>query len=170
LLQFLLLTAARRGEATEMVWAELDGTDWVLPAVRNKVKADLVRPLSSAALTVLAKLPRFAGCDLVFTTDGRRAISGFDHFKKHFDAACSVTNWRLHDLRRTSRSLMSRAGVNADIAERMLGHTIGGVRKTYDRHEYHSEKKIGFEKLARQIELIINPQFNISQLRGAGRR
>jgi integrase len=152
-----------------MVWAELDGTDWVLPAARNKVKTDLVRPLSGTALSVLAKLPRFVDCDLIFTNDGRRTISGFDHFKARFDAACGVTNWRLHDLRRTARSLMSRAGVNADIAERMLGHTIGGVRKTYDRHEYHAEKKAGFEKLARQIELTINPQPNVSQLRGARR-
>ena len=42
-----------------------------------------------------------------------------------------MTGWRLHDLRRTARSLMSRAGVSADIAERCLGHIIGGVRAVY---------------------------------------
>jgi hypothetical protein len=41
---------------------------------------------------------------------------------------------RLHDLRRTARSLMSRAGVAPNIAERCLAHTIRGV---YDRYAYH---------------------------------
>jgi integrase len=63
----------------------------------------------------------------------------------------------LHDLRRTARSLMSRAGVSPDHAERCLGHVIGGVRETYDRHEYHIEKLQAFEALAAQIERIINP-------------
>ena len=56
---------------------------------------------------------------------------------------------------------MSRAGVNADIAERCLGHVIGGVRGIYDRHEYFEEKKRAFEALASQIERIVNPQDNV---------
>jgi integrase len=44
LVKFLLLTGARRSAAAKMTWAELDGLDWVLPASRNKVKQDLVRP------------------------------------------------------------------------------------------------------------------------------
>lgn len=73
----------------------------------------------------------------------------------------------MHDLRRTARSLMSRAGVNSDYAERCLGHVIGGVRGTYDRHEYHAEKQLAFEKLAAQIERIVNPQENTFRWRGA---
>ena len=46
LVKFLLLTAARRNEAASMTWAEVEGTDWTLPASRNKMKVDLVRPLS----------------------------------------------------------------------------------------------------------------------------
>ena len=29
-----------------MTWNEIAGTDWTLPAARNKVKVDLIRPLS----------------------------------------------------------------------------------------------------------------------------
>ena len=32
-----------------------------------------------------------------------------------------------------------------------LGHVMPGVRGTYDRHEYHAEKKLAFEKLAAHI-------------------
>jgi hypothetical protein len=68
-----------------------------------------------------------------------------------------VTGWTIHDLRRTARSLMSRAGVTADHAERAIGHAIRGIRSTYDRHEFYNEKKHAFEALAAQIERIINP-------------
>jgi integrase len=161
LLKFLLLTAARRSEAAEMMWAEIEGTDWMLPAARNKTKLDLVRPLSQAAQDLLAAQPQIDGCKYVFTTDGKHPLSGFSKFKRVFDKTCGVSGWTLHDLRRTARSLMSRAGVSSDHAERALGHVIGGVRGTYDRHEYHREKKLAFDALAALIRQIVDPKNNI---------
>jgi integrase len=153
LVQFILLTAARRAEAAEMSWPEIERADWTLPASRNKAKVDLLRPLSKAALgTLPAKID---GCVFVFTTDGRNPVSGFSTFKRKLDRQCGVSGWTLHDLRRTARSLMSRAGVNADIAERCLGHAIPGVRGVYDRHEYYQEKCKAYEALAVLIARII---------------
>ncbi len=162
--QFLLLTAARRAEAAEMRHKEIDGTDWILPEARNKVKVDLVRPLSPAAQDVLAKLPRIGKAGYIFTSFGRSGLGGFTVFKRKLDAAAGVTGWTLHDLRRTARSLMSRAGIPSDHAERCLGHVIGGVRGVYDRHEFHAEKKRAYEALAAQIERIVNPQDNVVPL------
>jgi integrase len=164
--QFLLLTAARRNEAAEMERSELAGSDWTLPASRNKTKVDLVRPLSQAGQNALARAPKLANCKFFFSTDGLHPISGFSWFKENFDQVSGVTGWTLHDLRRTARSLMSRGGVNSDHAERCLGHVIAGVRGTYDRHEYHAEKQRAFETLAMQIDLIVNPQENVVALRG----
>jgi hypothetical protein len=59
--------------------------------------------------------------------------------------------WTLRDLRRTARSLMSRAGVPADHAERCLGHVMPGA------HEYLEEKRDAFNKLAASIKGIVNP-------------
>ncbi len=168
LVQFLLLTSARRSEASEMTWDEIsEGGDWLLPAARNKVKVDLVRPLSGAAESVLAKLPRIGRRGLVFTTDGERLLGGFSKFRDGLERTSGVTDWTLHDLRRTARSLMSRAGVPSDHAERCLGHVMPGVRGTYDRHEYLEEKRRAFEALAAQIERIIDPQENVVSLRAA---
>jgi integrase len=162
---FVLLTAARRTEAAEMKGSELSGGDWTLPASRNKTKVDLIRPLSETAQAVLARAPRIAGCDFVFSTDGRSPISGFSRFKEKLDAKSGVRGWTIHDLRRTARSLMSRAGVNSDHAERCLGHVIAGVRGTYDRHEYYDEKRQVYEALAAQIDRIITPPpGNVTQL------
>jgi integrase len=154
-LRFLLLTAARRNEASDMTWGEVDGSDWTLPAARNKTKLDLLRPLSRAARQIIGALPKQGA--FVFTTNGgATAFTSFSNFKAAFDRASGTKGWTLHDLRRTARSLMSRAGVPTDHAERCLGHVIGGVRGVYDRHEYHREKQRAFEMLAQEIARIVS--------------
>jgi integrase len=154
-LQFLMLTGARRSEALGMRRGEFAGNDWILPPERNKTGTELVRPLSPAALSVITRVPVIASGDIVFTANGRGAIGAISGRKAQVDKASGVTGWRIHDLRRTARSLMSRAGVQSDHAERCLGHVIGGVRGTYDRHEYYNEKAKAFEALAAVIETII---------------
>jgi integrase len=162
MVKFILLTAARRSEATKMAWAEIDGADWTLPAARNKTKVDLVRPLSKAAL---AALPKRTG-DFVFSRADGTPLSRPENFKLALDKASGVSGYTIHDLRRTARTLLSRAGVSADVAERCLGHVIGGVRGVYDRHEYHEEKATAFEALAAQIDRIVNPQDNVVAIGG----
>src|SRR5262245_46701380 len=120
-------------------------------------------------MKVLGERPRIGNCDYVFTTAARRPISGFSTFKLRFDIACGVKDWTLHDLRRTARSLMSRAGVNPDTAERCLGHVIAGVRGVYDRYQYEAEMRRAFEALATQIDKIVNPPGNnVVALAGTG--
>jgi integrase len=163
--KFLLLTSARRNEAARLTHDELDGADWILPPERNKTKAELVRPLSKAAQAVLAELPRFAGSPFVFSISGRTALRNFAKPKARLDAQSGVTGWTLHDLRRTARSLLSRSGIHPDISERCLGHTIGGVRGVYDRHDFHEQMAHAFEALAAQIERIIAPLDNVVAMR-----
>jgi integrase len=172
LVQFLLLTATRRTEAAAMRRGEVSGNEWIIPQARYKTGLELVIPLSSAAQAVLAAVPRIGTSGFVFTTDGKRPISGFSKFKRKFDAKvlaelrtanpeAELPRWTLHDLRRTARSLMSRAGVSSDHAERCLGHVLPGIRGTYDRHEYLSEKRCAFETLATLIQRIVNPTDNV---------
>jgi integrase len=146
--QFMLLTATRRNEAARMTHGEVSNGDWLIPTSRYKSKLDHLVPLSKAAQAVLAEVPRIASCDFVFSGDGKHPITGFTRMKAKFDAASGVTGWRLHDLRRTARSIMSAVGVNPDHAERCLGHALPGIRKIYDRYEFRSEKLHAFERLA----------------------
>jgi integrase len=161
-LKFVLLAACRRTEAALMSWAEVDNGEWLIPALRYKTNRDHLVPLSSAAQAVLAKVPKTR--DLIFMPAGQRKHS--HRSKLTFDRACGVSGWTIHDLRRTARSLMSRAGVPTDHAERCLGHVIGGVRGVYDRYEYLEEKRHAFEALAAQIDRIVNPQPNVVLIRG----
>jgi integrase len=112
----------------------------------------------------------------VFTTNGTAPISGFAKFKVTFDrlmleqlaagrgddqANVTLDRWTIHDLRRTARSLMTRAGIEPDHAERALGHKIAGVRGVYDRHHFRDEKRQAFEALAAQLDRIVSPQPNV---------
>jgi integrase len=167
--RFVLLTAARRAEAADMTWSELgaDGV-WTLPAARNKTKSDLVRPLSPDARRALPA--KGDGGPYVFSTDrGRTSISGFSKFKARFDRGLGLAPWTLHDLRRTARTLLSREGVSADVAERCLGHVIGGVRGVYDRHRYLDEMARAYAALSAQIDRIINPKDNVVPMRADAR-
>jgi integrase len=162
LLRFLLLTATRRNEALYATRAEIVGAEWTIPAARYKTGIDHVVPLSAAALAIA----QGAGEGWLFSANGRQAIGGLTRHKAAIDAASGVAGWTLHDLRRTARSLMSRAGVPSDHAERALGHVIGGVRGVYDRHAYREEKARAFEALAQQVARIVDPTPNVVALRG----
>jgi integrase len=166
-IKFLLLTAARRNEAAKMTWDEVTGGTWVIPATRCKTGNEVVLPLSKSAQAVLAALPRIEGGRYPFSGDGRRPIGGFSRFKRDFDKKCGVEGWRLHDLRRTSRSLLSRAGIAPDIAEKCLGHAVGGIRGVYDKHDFAKEKAAAFEALSALIARIVDPQENVTPLRAA---
>jgi integrase len=78
-LEFLILTAARSGEVTGMVWSEvdLDGRTWTVPAQRMKGRRPHTVPLSDAAVELLRKLPRERGNPFVFV--GPRAGRGLSH-------------------------------------------------------------------------------------------
>jgi integrase len=158
LIRFLLLTSARRNEAAGMLRDEVDADGiWTLPASRSKTKAEVVRPLSKAALAILAGLPRIDGCPYPFTSNGITPINNFSDPKAKLDATSGVTGWRLHDLRRTARSLLPRAGIYGDVAEKCLGHSRGDIIERYDQHKYIAEMQRAFEKLAAQIETIVHP-------------
>jgi integrase len=166
LIKFLLLVCPRRDEAARMTWDEVKDGVWELPAARNKTKLPLARPLSSAALAVIESQRRDDGSRYVFTNDGKTPFQDFTRSKKEFDVATGVSDYVLHDLRRSSRSLLSRAQVSERVAELCLGHVIGGVKGVYDRHSYFHEKQDAYDKLAALIERIANPpEGNVTPLR-----
>jgi integrase len=160
-IKFLLLTAARRNEAV-LKWSEIKNGVWVLPRSRSKTGVEIVRPLSKAAMQIIEAQPRLG--PHIFGVDGR-PLTAFSRHKKTFDERCGVSNWVLHDLRRTARTLLSRAGVDVDVAERCLGHSRGTIRSVYDRHSFEPEMRIAFEKLSALIMNIINPDDRVVQMR-----
>ena len=103
----------------------------------------------------------------VFAGRGGSHYSGYSKGKAALDAKVSIPGWRVHDLRRTARSLMARAGTRPDVAERVLGHVLPGVEGIYNRHTYTEEKAHALRALAGLIENILRPApAEVTRLRG----
>lgn len=159
----LLLTAQRRDKVATMRRHHVVDGEWRIPSEhREKGNAGNLR-LPQLALDIIAKQPRIAGNPYVFGVGGDKG-----HFNSHSqrkeeldkklaEVPLDMTCWVLHDLRRTSRSLLSRAGVRPDISERVLGHAISGVEGVYDRHSYDQEKADALNRLATLIDTIVHP-------------
>jgi integrase len=153
-----LLTAQRKDKIATMKWDDLDDNVWTIDTeVREKSNAgELVLP--DAAMDIINAQPRFESNPYVFAGRGNGNINAWTYFKREFDAKLkNVAPWTIHDLRRTAKSLMSRAGVRPDISERVLGHVIRGVAGIYDCHKYREEKAHALRALAGLIENILQP-------------
>jgi len=175
-IRLLLLTAQRREKVASMRWQDIasDGT-WTIPAgAREKGNAGELK-LPPAALKVIEAQPRIGENPYVFagrSVKGREhaCLSGFGKRKRAIDEKVAaelpdVPPWTLHDLRRTARSLMSRAGAPSEHAERVMGHAIAGVEGIYDRHAYFDEKAEALAKLAQLIDAIVHPRDTVVTMR-----
>jgi len=121
----------------------------------------------------------------VFTINATSPISGFSKFKLALDKRLATVlekegkttrtriisdlnnrypgknyqpfddRWTIHSLRKTARTLLSRIGIDKEIAEKCLGHIEGGIVGTYDHHEAKLQKRSAFEALAREVERIV---------------
>ena len=69
----------------------------------------------------------------------------------------TIAEWRFHDFRRNARSYFSQV-TSPDIAEKCLGHIVGGVRAVYDLYGYRSEKAAALAAWAVEIERIVAQQ------------
>jgi integrase len=171
ILRLCLLTAQRRTVVATMRWEDLFGDKWTIPQMpREKENAGLLQ-LPQAALDILRQQTRLASNPYIFGIRQDKPFSGFSVTKAQFDKELrGLKPWVIHDLRRTARSLMSRAGIRPDIAERVMGHAINGVEGVYDRHSYADEKRDALAALANLIDSIVHPRDNVTPLRKRAKR
>ena len=164
-LRLLLLTSQRREKVATMKFSDIAGDVWTIPkAAREKGNAGALK-LPPLAMQIIAAQPRLAGNPFIFPGRADGPLGAFAERHAALRAACGVDGWTLHDLRRTARSLLSRAGVLSEHAERLLGHALRGVEGVYDRHAYTAEKTIALAKLAALVERIVSgPSDNVVPL------
>jgi integrase len=171
LVRLLLLTAQRLDKVVKMRWEDIssDGVWTIATEEGEKGNAGEIK-LPPLALEIIKALPQIDHNPYVFpgSIRGRRhksadrsqppAFNSFSQRKEELLAKlpAKMPPWTLHDLRRTARSLMARAGVADNVAERVLGHAIGGVHGIYNRHDYFAEKTEALQRLATLVETIIN--------------
>jgi len=142
-LEFLILAAARSGEALGAVWSEIDlaNSVWVVPASRMKAHKEHRVPLSDPALDLLRHLPREDNNPRLFI--GARAGAGLS------DAALSRVLKRIgngtttHGFRSTfSDWAHEHTAFDSHSIEISLAHAVGTeVAKAYQRGDLIAKRR-----------------------------
>ena len=173
--KLLLLTGARREEVAGMRWSELDldAGIWFLPGARTKNKRDHRIPLSRQAIDLLDRLGiaaikagfGYEDGDLVFSTTGHSAPSGFSKAKKALDAKMKAilgarfNDWRVHDLRRTCATGMENLGIDTRVVETALNHVSGtkaGIVGVYQRSDHRDAVAAAFRAWGTHVMEIVS--------------
>ena len=133
----LLLLSGQAVRISGMTWGELDLDKvlWVIPAGRSKNNQKHEVPLSDAALSVIAALPRIkSDSGFLLTTNAETPVSGYSRAKGMLDKAMleiardeqgqdvKIPRWTFHDLRRTAVSGMARLGIALPVIEKVVNH------------------------------------------------
>ena len=100
---------------------------------------------------MLMRAPKLG--EFVLWLTGTKPFQSFSEAKRGLDQVCSVSNWRLHDLRRACVSGMARLEVAPHVADKILNHRTGtiGVAAVYQRHEFLAERNDALERWAAHI-------------------
>ena len=153
----LLLLLGRRVTVTALMKKDnidFDEAVWHIPPKDDKSKTPHTVPLPPLALEILKSLPKIKG-PYFFTTTGDKPVSGFSRAKSRIDTLADFSDWKLHDLRRTCRTQLSKIKIPQLIAKLTIGHTIPGIDAVYDQYEYFDERREAIEKWAERIQAIV---------------
>ena len=144
--RFLVLTAARSGEARGTTWAEIDLSEkeWRIPASRMKSHNEHRVPLSDAALAVLeqAKVLR-DDSDLVFPSPQKPGTELSDMtLTKILRTTGLADKATIHGFRASIRSFGADLGIPREVCELALAHKIPGVEGAYFRSDLYQRRKL----------------------------
>jgi hypothetical protein len=129
------------------------------PGELSKNGLDHRVPLSAQALRILKDLRNItekSKSKWVFPST-RETGPHINHAQKAIERIVkrSGVEFRGHDLRRTSASLMVGAGVPRLVVSKILNHVETGVTSVYDRHSYDQEKRSALDFWGRRLEAIL---------------
>ena len=142
IVQLLILTGQRRGEIAALRRSWIENGEVTFPLGFTKNKREHVVPLGPMAQDIIGILPE--STDLLFPSrlSTETPFNGWSKSKRAFDQGIDVTEYTLHDLRRTYSSTMARLSIPIHVTEKLLNHasgTISGIAAVYNRHTYQEE-------------------------------
>jgi len=140
-LEFTILTAARSGEVRGATWSEIDwkaGT-WTIPAERMKAGVEHVVPLPDDAFEVLNAAVEAHGDEgLIFPARRRKVLQDKMLINLLHENGMDAT---VHGFRSSFRNWAAENGVERDVAEAALAHTLGNSTETSYKTTRYFEKR-----------------------------
>ncbi|MGX1412828.1 tyrosine-type recombinase/integrase [Bradyrhizobium elkanii] len=148
IVKLLILVGQRKTEtaAIQRIFVSHNQRTLCLPDTLTKNKREHLVPLGRLALALLN--PLLTRESILFPARGKSTLfNGWSKSKKALDLVSGITNWTLHDLRRTFRTIHARMGTPPHIAERLVNHISArsDVEDIYDRHTYLPEMALAME-------------------------
>jgi integrase len=155
LVRLALLTGLRRGELAQLERARDVLADRIVVQPEHaKTGTQHEVPLTELMRQVIAG-SQVTTSKLLFPSarTGRR-IAGWTILVAKLQQASGV-DFRLHDLRRTARTLMSRLGVAEDLAELAIGHVRDDLVRRYNKDEAWEGRRDAFTKVSDHVATLI---------------
>ena len=75
--------------------------------------------------------------------------------KNNINKHSKITDWKLHDIRRTVATNLSKMGYDRLLIKRILNHVDRDVTAIYDRYQYINEKKDALQQWAEKLDKIV---------------
>lgn len=142
-LEFLILTAARAGEALGARWSEidLDAATWTIPAERMKAGRVHRVPLSDRAVEILREMELLRDGEFVFPGQRRGLPLSDVAFTRLLDRM-GETGFTVHGFRTALRGFCFKRGASWDVAELALAHVVGSAtERAYWREDALEERR-----------------------------
>ena len=130
-----LFLGTRRSESGGMHKDEIKDGNWIL--TRTKNGHPVVLPLPEAVLNITRSVePRDDG--LLFGKRSPEGFTGWDPAKKALDARLNIKPWRLHDLRHTLITGMTKLGIPDKVRKAITNHAEGKEGKEGKKADVHN--------------------------------
>jgi len=131
-LLFLLCTGARLNEALSATHSQisLEKRIWTITALNSKSKRQRTVPLNDAAMALLNELDPTTEYLFISRRTGTRLKSIHTGWKSIRDAAGLPRTFRVHDIRHSWASFVSRKS-NLYIIQKLMGHSVISVTEKY---------------------------------------
>lgn len=150
IVRLLILTGQRKGEIAKLrpEYYSHNQQTICIPSEVTKNGREHTFPLTATAIGLLQTRPKTSS--MLFPARGRDTspFNGWSKSKAALDKACGVTKWRLHDLRRTFRTLHGKLKTPPHIAERLVNHISAqtDVEVIYDQWKYLPEMREAMQR------------------------
>jgi integrase len=156
-LKFILATGQRPSECLFISRSEIEGHWWTIPKERMKTastRKDNIRE-HRVYLTDLA-LELLGSDDMPFPVPSHVSALSYALRRAYTPTKKKVVRLPVdpftpHDLRRTAATLMAESGVTQEVVNKVLGHTMDKIQRTYNRYSYDKEKEAAMTILEEKI-------------------
>ncbi len=166
-LRFMICVPCRISEGLALTWDQIDAdlTEWTQPDTMTKNGVEHRFALPPQAREILERRREANPKGPVFPNRSGRVFASQSNLNRIIhEGTPSVTDWTIHDLRRTFASLLGESGASfpESVVDAVLNHmqsgTRGGVLGVYQRAERRREQAAVMMAWGRLLASIIDPQ------------